>query len=286
VTQRPREPSVYYRRPERGAPGPPRVRRGSRALGPQLLVLFAIILSMVVAYHGGIWLWNRTAPKEVTIPKVVGFKQDEATSVLGAAGLASEVVAEKYDEQVSEGVVIAVDPAPGRLVKVGRQVRLTLSLGSRWSEVPEVRQMSMDRARALVKSAKLLVGKESASFDAKIPIGYVISQHPPPGRKVPRNSEIALTLSRGPELREGGESEGVSTPSTTGPRSYNVEFVIPPGPSLQEVRIVVVDANGERELYRGSHQVGETVRQRVRGEGPGVSVQVFLSGFLAEQHNF
>ncbi len=286
MTQPPREPSLYYRRPEARPPSLPRVRRGSRAVGTELLTLGLLILSTVIAYHAGIWLWNRTAPREVTIPKVVGFKQDEATAVLGAAGLQAKVVAEKYDEAVPEGVVIAAEPAPGRLVKAGRQVRLTLSLGSRWSEVPEVRQMSMDRARALVKRAKLVVGKESASFDDKIPIGYVISQHPLPGRKIPRNSEVALTLSRGPEPREGGESEGVFTPPTSGPRTYGVEFVIPPGPSLQEVRIVVADANGEREVYRGSHQVGETVRKRVRGEGPEASVQVFLSGFLAEQHNF
>jgi hypothetical protein len=48
----------------------------------------------------------------------------------------------------------------------------------------------------------------------------------------------------------------------------------------------VTDENGEREVYRGSHQVGETVRRRVRGEGPEATVQIFLSGMLAEQHSF
>lgn len=287
MTQPPSGPSVYFRGPEPGAPGPPRVRRDRRAIGPQLLELCALLLFLVVAYHGSIWLWNRTAPKEVNIPKVVGFKQDEAISVLQSAGLKAEVVAEKYDEKVPEGVVISMDPQAGRLVKVGRLVRLTLSLGSRWSKVPDVRQMSVDRAGPLIRAAKLIVGAERASFHPKVPIGYVISQSPSPGKRVPRNSEVSITVSRGPEPRDGTDVEGVITPPpTTGPRSYRVEFVIPPGPSLQEVRIVVTDENGEREVYRGSHQVGETVRQRVRGEGPEATVQIFLSGMLAEQHSF
>jgi len=286
MTQPPGGPNVYYRGPERSAPGPlPRLRRDHRAIGPQLLEFLLLILFMVVAYNGTVWLWNRTAPREVTIPPLVGFKQDEAVSVLNAAGLRSEVIAEKYDEKALEGVVLAADPAPGRLVKAGRLVRLTLSLGSRWSKVPEVQQMSVERATALIHASKLVVGKQTVVFSERIPISYVISQTPAPGRKVPRNSEIALTVSRGPQLSEGGAGEE-PPPSTTGVRSYDVEFVIPPGPSLQEVRIVVTDQNGEREVYRGNHQVGEIVRRQVRGEGPEATVQIFDSGFLAEQHTF
>jgi len=285
VTHQPGGPSTYYRGPERGTPSPPRLRRDARALGPQVLEFLLILLFMIIAYNGVIWLWNRTSPKEVSIPRIVGFKQDEALSVLKSADLQTEVAAEKYDEKMPEGAVLAADPAPGRLVKAGRVVRLTLSLGSRWSKVPDVQKMSVDRARALIRTAKLAVGRESAKYHPTIPIGYVITQQPAPSTRLPRNSEIALIVSRGSEPREGGE-EGTTLPATNGKRSYDVAFVIPPGPSLQEVRIVVTDQNGEHEVYRGSHQVGETVRKRVRGEGPEVMVQIFDSGFLAEQHTF
>jgi len=285
VTHQPGGPSTYYHGPARGTPNAPHLRREARPLGPQVLEFFAIILLMLMAYNGVIWLWNRTSPKEVNIPRVVGFKQDEALAVLKSADLQAEVTAEKYDEKMPEGAVLAADPAPGRLVKAGRVVRLTLSLGSRWSKVPDVQKMSVDRARALIRTAKLAVGRESAKYHPAMPIGYVITQQPAPNTRRPRNSEIALIVSRGPEPREGGE-EGATLPATTGKRSYDVEFVIPPGPSLQEVRIVVTDQNGEHEVYRGSHQVGETVRKRVRGEGPEVMVQIFDSGFLAEQHTF
>lgn len=285
MTHQPGGSSAYYRGPDRGIPNPPRLRRDARALGPQMLQFFLTILFMVVAYNGAIWLWNRTSPREVSIPQLVGFKQDEALAVLKSANLQPEVAAEKYDEKTPEGSVLAADPAPGRLVKAGRVVRLTLSLGSRWAKVPDVQQMSVDRARALIRAAKLAVGRESAKYHGKIPIGYVITQQPAPNTRLPRNSEIALIVSRGPQPQEGAE-EGTTLPTTNGKRSYDVEFVIPPGPSLQEVRIVVTDQSGEHEVYRGSHQVGETVRKRVRGEGPEVVVQIFDSGFLAEQHTF
>jgi hypothetical protein len=60
---------------------------------------------------------------------------------------------------------------------------------------------------------------------------------------------------------------------------------VPPGASLQEVRIVVKDRKGERDVYTGFHQPGETVARTVSGEGPSITVQVYLSGLLIEERS-
>ncbi len=70
-----------------------------------------------------------------------------------------------------------------------------------------------------------------------------------------------------------------------GTRSYDVNFVIPPGPTVDDVRIVVTDSTGEHEVYHQSRQAGETVRQHVTGQGPS-TVQIYVSGNLYEQHDF
>lgn len=283
MTQPPAGPNVIYRGP--GASGSqPRFRAGrdQRAIGPQLVQLVVVLFGLLVIYEGAIWYWNTTAPKEVTIPKVSGLREEEATSVLRTTGLVPEIVARKYDEGIAEGIVLATDPKPGRQVKAGRAIRLTVSMGSRWSKVPEVGQMSVDRAKALLHEARLTVGKEGASYHDKIPIGYVISQEPQAGTRVIRNTPVNVVVSRGPEPPE----EANFPQNPTGLRFYDVEFLIPPGPSLQDVRIVVLDSAGEHEVYHQSHQVGETVRKRVSGQGPDLKVQIYVSGNLAEEHAF
>ena len=299
MSSRPTGPNVVYRGPGGptgpsgpggsgpGAwPRPPRRRR--RALGPQLLELLAILLFLFLVYEGVLWFLDRTSPKEVTIPKVVGFKQDEAISVLRSAGLQTEIVAERADEKVAEGIVLVAEPEGGRVVKAGRVIRLTLSSGSRWTKVPDVQSMSLDRAKALIRNAKLTISKESANFDRKVPMGYVIWQNPRPGTRVPRNSGISLMESRGPVPEEspGVEDTGEPKPDHATKRRYEIEFVVPPGPTLQEVKIVVRDEKGDREVYRRNHQVGETIRKTVSGTGTEISVEVYVSGNLAEQHPF
>lgn len=261
----------------------PRRRPRARPLWPQILQLLAIAGFVVGGYQLTMWLWVKTAPKAVEVPKVVGLAREEAVKLLEARDLQYQIVAEKPSEEVAKGHVLESDPPAKRKVRVGRIVRLTLSSGSKWAKVPDVRDMSVDRARALVQEAGLMVGKESAAYHSKVPIGYVIGQKPKAGEKVLRGSGVVLVVSRGPRPPE--EVIGEERPQT-GRRSTEVEVVVPPGPSLQEVRVVVRDRNGEREVYTGYHQPGDKVIRTVSGEGPGIVVQVFLSGILVQERSF
>jgi len=257
-------------------------RRLSRPLAPQLLQLLVIILLLVGGYHLLMWLWVATAPKEVAIPGLIGLTHEEAVKLLQASGLRVEVVAEKPSESVPEKAVLVCDPPPKRKVRVGRVVHLTLSTGSKWAKVPDVRDMSVDRARALIREAKLVVAKEKARYDNKVPIGYVMVQTPEPGKSVLRGSDVELVVSRGP--KPPVEVIGEEQPRTEA-RSSDISFVVPPGAELQEVRIVVRDRKGERTVYTGYHKPGETIIRTVFGEGPSITIQVYLSGILVQERS-
>jgi len=245
--------------------------------------LLGIILFVVAAYYLTVWLWMVTTPKELSVPSVIGLGQQEALRILRGAGLQPEVVAEKPSETAPEDTVLASDPPGNRKVRVGRMVRLTVSTGSKWAKVPDVDDMSVDRARALIQEARLVVGKEKARYDKKTPIGYVMEQSPKAGERVLRGSEVALVVSRGPRPPVEVIGEG---PPREEPRSTEISLVIPPGASLQEVRIVVQDRQGERAVYTGYHRPGETITQSVSGEGPSVVVRVYLSGILVQERSF
>ncbi|MGD0112228.1 MAG: PASTA domain-containing protein [Armatimonadota bacterium] len=258
----------------------PTARRARRALLPQVIELLAIVAFLVAAYNLTIWGWAQTAPKEVTVPKIVGLQQQEATGLLKSLGLDSEVISEKASEDTPEGKVLEAEPGAGRVVKVGRKVRLTISSGSRWAKVPDVGDMSVDRARALLKEARLVVKREKARYDPKVPVGYVLGQTPTPGGKVPRGTEVDLLVSKGPEP----DTEVIEDqPSDSGTHSRTIELTVPPGASLQEVKIIVTDTSGEHVAYHEYHEPGETISQTVSGEGANAVARVYLSGLLVQE---
>lgn len=267
-----------------GAASRPRARRHRRALLPQLLQLAAIVIFVVAGYHGAFLLWDRTAPREVAVPKVAGMPEGDAASILKSAGLQPEVVAERPDEKVAQGVVISSDPPAARLVKAGRLVRLVVSSGSRWTKVPEVAEMSVDRAKAVLNSARLSLGRQTPVYSDSIPAGYVVDQSPKAGARLGRNSEVAVRVSLGTKPESTSNAEEPAAPNEQ--RATEVQIVVPPGASLQEVKVVVRDNKGTRIVYRGYHQPGEVVTQTVHGEGPEATVEVYDSGVLAETRKF
>ncbi len=276
-----RIPGTPQSRPSQVSSWPANTRPGRR-LWPQVVELVAIIAFLVLAYYGLLFYWAWTAPKEVTIPNLVGMNEQEALKVLTASGLRPEVVNRKASEDQPSGAVLSAEPPPGRQVKVGRKVRLVVSAGSRWSTVPDVREMSVDRARALVTQENLQIGKQIARFHETIPVGYVIAQNPAAEQKVTRGSDVDLVVSKGPAPTvEPLEEERKSTVHST-----RIEYEVPPGASLQEVRIVVEDRKGERTVYRSFHRPGERISETVSGEGPDAVVRLYVSGVVAEEKPF
>lgn len=260
----------------------PARRRARRALWPQALELALILAFIIGGYHGVLWYWQLTSPKEVVIPKVLGLQENEAVRVLTTAGLRPEVTMRKASEQAGSGEVLSAEPPPGRSVKVSRKIRLIVSSGSQWSRVPDVREMAVDRARAIIAQKNLEVGKQRARYHDSVPLGYVISQDPRPEARILRGSEVELVVSKGPTP----ETEPVDEEPPTGARSTKVEYTIQPGPSLQEVRIVVADSKGEQTVFRDFRKPGETVSETVKGEGANAVVLIYVSGVLVEERPF
>jgi serine/threonine-protein kinase len=258
----------------------PRRRPPRRPLLPQFIELVVIIGFLVASYYTALWYWDYTAPREAEVPKVVGMTQAEARKVLSAAGLRVALVGRKPSEDIPAEAVLMAEPPPGRRVREGRLIRLTLSSGSRWSVVPDVRDMSVDRARALLRAAKLTVGSEQARYDPDVPVGYVLAQAPEPDQKVPRGTSVDVWVSKGPPPQV---EVAAGQPTALGARRTEVDFAVPPGPSLQEVRISVQDQRGERTVYRNFHRPGERVRQTISGEGPEITIRVYLSGLLVQE---
>ncbi len=67
-------------------------------------------------------------------------------------------------------------------------------------KVPNIINLSQDKAEETLKAKQLILEVEAESFDSLVPKGYIISQVPEKDRLVKINRRIKVILSKGPEL--------------------------------------------------------------------------------------
>jgi serine/threonine-protein kinase len=184
----------------------------------QLLVTLGIIVGLS---YGFTLILQRSAPGEAVVPKVEGLDQAAAEILLRHSGLEVSIEGQRPSDSVEEGKVIEANPPAGNKVKQGRIVRLLVSQGSVWTNVPDIREMSERRARSVLQEKSLFLGQVRRVFHTALPEGFVIAQLPAPGTRVSENSEVQAVISKGPRPgTPSGTSSGqteekpASTPGT------------------------------------------------------------------------
>lgn len=95
-------------------------------------------------------------PAPRTIPAVVGSSRADAVAAIEGLGLAPSIV-EEYSQQVPEGTVISVSPAPGEQVERGATVEVVISLGRPFVVVPDVVGLSAAEASDQLEAAGFVV---------------------------------------------------------------------------------------------------------------------------------
>jgi len=309
----------------------------------------ALLLATLLASWAG-WqaLTDYLNVPEVLVPDLQNLSLVEAQAMVQRANLALQVVQEAYSDTVPAGAIISQDPPPERRVKEGRTVNVVVSLGPELIQVPNVVGRELEEARLLLEQARLRAGAVREVFHPEAKPGTVINQEPQPGVRVERGSSVSLVVSKGPQLvevpslvgktvqeaegllRQAGlslgevqrkpspglqaeriesqspspgtrvppaaqvsivvlipvpPSPGVSAqplPSQGSERRTQLQMVVPPGPPQQEVRIVVVDDQGPKEVYRGVHAPGDRIDEVILSSGYTV-IQVYIDNTLFQE---
>jgi serine/threonine-protein kinase len=127
---------------------------------------------------------------------VLSLPQAQAEQRLSGAGL-DVAVRRDFSLTVPRGSVISTDPVPGKRIRSGGTVTLTVSRGPREVAVPDVAHRTLAEARKQVKAAGLTPGTVNESFNDLVPQGQVIVTDPPAGRKFAPGTPVTFTVSRG-----------------------------------------------------------------------------------------
>ena len=136
--------------------------------------------------------------RQVPMPNVIGQTESDACNTLTQAGLSYETV-EMNHESVPAGRVIATQPEADQVIPYGSTVTVTVSLGAQAkdTEVPDVRDLDLEEARAELEAAGLNVGNISYTMDEDIDEGTVIAQDPQEGSMIEEGGLVNLQVSSG-----------------------------------------------------------------------------------------
>jgi serine/threonine-protein kinase len=188
---------------------------------------------------------------------LVGKTLDEATVLLADAGQFTPEVTEVESEDVPAGVVVALgEGVPAELPKQSA-VPLVVSKGPAPRQIPAgLAGKTFDEAKAALEAVQLKA-KKVDEFSDDVEKGRVIRTDPGEGDTAPRDSEVTVVVSRGPDVVKVPDVSDMSLAEAVA--------------ALEGAGLVVGDAHGPAngEPFATSPRAGTEVRR-------GTAVDIYL----------
>lgn len=253
--------------------GPPKKVSNKR----RLLIVGGLALLLVLI--GGGLLWNFIFVGTTTVPDLAGKTVPVAEDYIKQAQLSFDPdkdVATQFSDEADKDRIISQDPEAGAKVKVGRTIKIVIGQGVDMGQFPDVKtgNMAKDNAIFLIQNAGFtgdinIVEQTSAD----VPKNAVIDQNPQPKATWPKDGDITLIVSSGPELKP------VNMPNVIGKPSAEAEKIL-----VDEYKLVVkVESAGSNMFPKDAvisttPNPGESVKQgsqvtMVVSSGPGPYAQ-------------
>jgi serine/threonine-protein kinase len=160
-----------------------------------LIILSALFLLMAFA-DIVVMPWYTKHGESLAVPNIIAKRFDAAKDELEARGLEVVMAGEKHDSNLPFGYIVDQNPRANRRVKDGRRVYLTISVGEREIEVPELLSLSETNARERLKSYGLRVGEIEYEYSNELR-DVVIAQSHEPLSLIQLNSAVDLVVSLG-----------------------------------------------------------------------------------------
>jgi serine/threonine-protein kinase len=152
------------------------------------------------------------------VPALINQTEGVATQTISALGLTPNV---EYvaNDAVPEGIVIETFPEEGTRVAPGEPVRILVSSGIARFDLPDVRNIDVDDARAVLEERGLVVDSVVDTYSPSLQAGLVMATTPQPDTPVRPGDAVTITVSNGKVLVPNvvGLTVGEANPFLTGP---------------------------------------------------------------------
>lgn len=209
----------------------------------------------------------------VLAPAVVGLPLRNAEMMLRQSQLSLGEVSESYSLKQDKGMVLSQDPKAEASVERDALVNLVVSGGPPPAGValmPDFLRKTLEEAQAWAagSGARIDVKTDAGSL---FPAGTVLTQTPAADSVLSPDAKVHLLVSG---------RKGAAT--TVAAKTFKYE--LPQSGSESQVRIVVVDKYGERELFNGLRKPGTKIEVPVQETG-GARVKIYMNGILVEERD-
>ncbi len=162
------------------------------------VVLFFITLAVAgFGTYFSITLVTDSA-SEIIVPQLSGNNIVDVLETLTNMGLNPKLRSTRFHENMPRYHVTYQDPAPGTVIKKGRDVILDISKGRQLVTVPDLRQVSLEQSQLLIENSELQLGSVSYAFDKRTGKGGIITHYPGPFSKAVKGRACDLLISLGP----------------------------------------------------------------------------------------
>ena len=162
---------------------------------PWPLIITGIVVALA-AFIGGALLWMAQQPVEpelIAIEEVRGLEVPVATAQLLTQGFTvSSAIAEAYDDEIAEGLVVGTDPEAGVEIEVGSEVGLIVSLGPAPVGMPAIIGLTLDNATDLLEERGFVVGEIEREFSRVQPENQVLQATDEAGIPIGPGTELAV----------------------------------------------------------------------------------------------
>ena len=209
----------------------------------------------------------------IFVPQLVGTSLREAKILLRQAGLVLGEETGTYSEGIKKDFVIAQDPSPEEIVARGSMINLVISLGpAREAEVPLMVNLlgqNIKSARKILHDMNLPLGEIKETVNDSVPEGTILKQEPHTGEIIDENTIVEVTVAKKSE-----EHKII--------REATVYYEVSQGVLDRDVLIVVVDGQGEREIYHKLHSPGTKISLPIQVLGK-AKARIFVNGILVRE---
>ena len=158
----------------------------------------ATVVMLLVMAGAGFFVFTEALEggKHVTVPDITGLPVTEASIRLGELDLELGEYTPVPHSTVPKYHVITQRPESGRVVRTGRRVSPTVSMGEDFLTTPLLVKMKIDEARKVIDQSRFRIGTV-----ARIPNAAqrdtVLAQDPAPGRSLANMAGINILVSAG-----------------------------------------------------------------------------------------
>jgi len=205
---------------------------GSKYKKYRYLVYSLLLIILVLTVGWGIFSWYMDVPV-VEVPDLVGLSEEEVEEKLKETQLRFIISGDQPHNEIPKGSVVTHFPQAGTNIRASREVRLILSSGPMWAEVPDLYGITLREAEIILSAAGLSFGEIEFEFDEDYEPNTIIRQTPEAGKEIVADELINLVVS------QGSEDDMVRLPNLTGLTQSEAED------RLSELGLIVGDIDRE-----------------------------------------